>query len=81
MVRATVYLQLDPGELLLHIRPVHTSAVMRIQSGSVHSHMMCICFDVHPNAHQTTSGGGFDAHWPSIQFCKLITWAIIPMVV
>ena len=66
MVRGTVYLQLDPDELLHMIRPVHTRAVMRIQSGSVHSHMMRICFDVHPNANQTTSGGGFDVHWPSI---------------
>ena len=65
MVRATVYLQLDPDELL-HIRPVHTRAVMRIESGSVHSHMMRI---------------GFDVHWSSIQFRELITWAIIPKVV
>ena len=30
---------------------------------------MCIC--------ETTSGIGFDAHLPSIRFCKLIMWAII----
>ena len=38
------------------------------------------CALVSMRIRETTSGGGFDAHWPSIRFHELITWAIIQEV-